>query len=687
MFRISTVLIVFLGLQAMGYGEIIRGKIFDKKSNDPVVNATVKLKKTFHKSFSKKDGGFFIDGIKPGSYEIVVKRSGFIPQTMKITVEEGKELTLDFPMLEDRLFQHEVIVSATKTNHTVGDVPVSAQVVTGGEIEKRAITNIQDLFTDIPGINIRRDPNSWGRRGTISIQGLDPQHTLVLVNGQKYVGGLGGTDVSAIPVNLIEKVEVVKGPSSVLYGSDAMGGVVNIITKSPFDTRSSLSGGYSYGSDDNRALTISGNYNMQKLAAGFNFTNKHADGYREGMDDVDEYALGGNLSYKFNPFLKMGLETNYQKQEFKNEKRDQKRFKIASDIKWSNNEGSALSLRTSYFRYRNERKEGKTSDWKDHTLELELTGSHLLFDNHLITGGYRVNYDKRDDAGKKFEADQTMHSFYLQDEISAGKFTFVPGVRLDKHDRWGSEFNPKLNVMFKATDDLKFRASVGRAFRAPTLVSLYAPEWKMGRSTIVNSNPDLKPETSMGYQLGMEVNLSATVQTGVSVFKNDIENLITTVSEVISGKMKRMTYENVAEAMTRGLEVFVKAGITKDLMLNGSWTWLKGEDKTKDKPLYNRPKHHIVTGLTFDIPSADLNISFNSRYVGKRLAVKSISMRKKIDVELDPYVTADLAISKRLFDVCRAWIRVDNIFDKKDVMDEYTFDGIKVYGGIEFTIK
>ncbi len=686
MFKLSTVLMVLLLLQGIVYGENIRGKVYDKETTQPVKNAVIAIKNTFYKGFSKKDGSFFIDKVKPGNYTIKVTRSGLVPETMEITVEEGKDLIVDFPMLEDRLFQHEVIVSATKTNHTVGDVPVSSEVVTSGEIEQRNITDIQDLFTDVPGVNIRRSPNSWGNRGTISIQGLDPQHTLVLVNGQKYVGGLGGTDVSAIPVNLIEKVEVVKGPASVLYGSDAMGGVVNIITKSPFNYGSSLTGGYSYGSDDNRVLTLSGNYNKQALAASFSFTSKHADGFREGMDDVDEYAIGGDINYKFNPFLTAAVHTNFQKQEFIKDERDQKRFKISSDLKWSDNEGSSLLLKTAYFRYRNKRSGKKTSDWKDHTIEAEVTGSHLM-GKHLLTGGYRINFDKRDDAGKKFEADQTMHSFYLQDEITLGSFTFVPGVRLDKHDRWGSEFNPKLNVMYRLNDIVRFRGSVGRAFRSPTLVSLYAPEWKMGRSTIVNSNPNLKPETSVGYQLGMEMNLTTNVKAGVSVFKNDIENLITTVNEVIPGGMKKMTYENVAEAMTKGLEVSLKAGITRNLSFNGSWTWLDGEDKTKDKPLYNRPTHYIVSGISFDIPSADINITLNSRYVGKRWAVKSISMRKKIDVELDPYVTADLAISKKLFDVCRAWIRVENILDKKDIMDEYSFDGVKIYGGVEFTIK
>ena len=124
------------------------------------------------------------------------------------------------------------VVTATKTEHTLGDVPVAAEVITKEEIKAKNIKTVQDALIHLTGIKIRKSCGSWGNKGNVQMQGLDAKHTLILVDGQRYYGGHGAVDIHSISIEMIERIEVIKGPASALYGSDAIGGVVNIITRS-----------------------------------------------------------------------------------------------------------------------------------------------------------------------------------------------------------------------------------------------------------------------------------------------------------------------------------------------------------------------------------------------------------------------------------------------------------------------
>ena len=664
---------------------IIKGKVIDESTKKALHSVKIDVLDSTLIVFTNRKGEYAVYDLPSGTYVLKIHQRGFMPIESKVILGKTDVYTEDFYLIPDRLLTHEIVVTATKTNYTVGNVPVDAEVITAREIQEKNIINVQDVFEYISGTQVRQTSGSWGNKGSIRLQGLNGEHTLVLVNGQKYKGGHSeGVDISSIPINMIEKIEVVKGPASVLYGSDAVGGVVNIITKSSLDQKSSVNISTGYGSDNYQVYEAMANYSKNKFGAQISFGKKHTDALDEETDDMDEDIVSGNFEYRFSKNLKVSINPRYEYNildsvNSKDEKdnRIQKRFSLNSLLEWKSNKGSIINLRASLFNYKHYM-ESKSTDYNDNTYELELTATHLLTKNHLLTAGYHFENQQRDDRGKEFEIDQSINSFYLQDQISLNPFIFVIGARMDLHEAWGTEFNPKANVMLDVTDNLKLRASAGRAFRAPTLLSLYAPDWKMGPYTVI-SNPDLKPEKSLGLQIGGEWQLAKKVIAGVSYFHNDIKNLITSKIDR-SGRPWKMTYNNVDEAMTQGVELNLRASLAKNLITKVGYTLLDTEDKTTGEELLERPKNSLFLGFTWNFEKIGAGFTIDGFYIGKRYAI--IDDEDTIG-ELDPHVTFNVSLSKSITRYGRLFIRIINIFDKQDVYDEYNIRGTKLFAGLE----
>ncbi len=682
MYKIYKQIFFFLLIAMSLNAYTFKGKIVDAKSQKAISGVRIEIQGKTKVLFSDKKGEWFLNIDDDNKYGITIYSPGYIPVN---TIIGGKGLKDKiFALKEDKLLRHELVVTATKTNHTVGDVPVASIVVSKKEIEEKGIKDIVDVFETIPGLRISKRSGSWGNKGNISIQGMPSNYTLILVDGQKYIGGHGGVDLASIPVDMIERIEVVKGPSSVLYGSDAIGGIVNIITKSGSDQKSEVSLKSAAGSDKLMIYEAGGHYNTGKFSACLNFTKRDCDGINKETDVISESNIGGNLSYKFSPNIKWSLSPRYEYTKLDKQDRIQKRTAINSNFEIKDNKGGILNLRYSVFNY-NHYTENKSSDWDDTLYELELTGTKLLFNNHLLSAGYHMVHEKIDDRGKGYDANQTTNSFFLQDEMSFKPVTFVLGARLDNHKEWGTQFNPKASLKADITSDLTLKASYGRSFKAPKLVSLFGGDWMMGPMILVKSNPDLKPETSWGAQIGLEWEvLDKVVLTG-SYFHNKIENMI-------KPKLNRrrrpwvMTWDNIDEAITKGVELGLRASVTPDFRIDSGITFLKTEDCSTGEELFERPKFDGFIGLNYNFRQIGLNVNLTGKITGKRDISKRVG-KKTIREELSSYSTFDLALNQKIGKKFKIFARLINIFDKKDVSDEYDIAGFKFLAGIELSFK
>jgi len=570
-------------------------------------------------------------------------------------------------------------ITATKTEHTLGDVPVIAEVITKEEIKARDIKTVQDALMLLTGLKIDKNCGSWGDKGKVRMLGLDAKHTLILVDGQRILGGHGAAvDLQQIPIEAVERIEVVKGPASALYGSDAVGGVINIITKSAPKKLSAFAS-TSFGSRSIQVHEASGGFKKDKFGSFLNYTYRKSNGIHKEYDEFWESIFQGSLEYEFTPESKLTLKPYYSEHKMEYERRKQQRIGLNSICEWAPDELSKLKLRGSWFNYMHWTAD-RSSEWHGNSYETEINYSRLIRNIHTITGGYHYLKKDVDDKGKKYKADEFLHSLFIQDEIDFSPFIFVLGVRLDEHDKWGTEVNPKASLLYKVTEDLKLRASVGRAFRAPTLVKLYADGWRMG-PYLVHANPDLKPEKSVGYQVGAEYRFSEKLLCKLSYFRNELEDLI---SHRIVKKFHPifhfplfpwdMYWENVDKAMTQGVELSLASQIRDNLAARFGYTFLETEDKNTKKELTYRPKHKLTLELNWEIPEIDLNINLEGEHIGRRYD----SDYKR----LGDYTIFNLALTKDIGKYLSIFARIDNIFGKEDIPDEYDIDGTEFLGGI-----
>jgi len=673
------ILLLFQTVIAKDFGKI-EGRITDKETGKALALVNVVIQGTKHYAVTDSNGSYFITNIPQGSYKIVATKADYESFTREIIISPGKAFNLNFQLSRTPIFagEHTILVTATKTEHTLGDVPVAAEVITEEEIRSKNIKNVQDVFSYLSGLQVTRSSGSWGNKGNVQIQGLGSEHTLILVDGQKYHGGhAGGTDIHSVPVNSIEKIEVVKGPASALYGSDAMGGVINIITKSALEREPSFSLSGGYGSRNTQVYEAAGSFGKGKFGSSINFTRRQSDGISCDTDEYDGNIIQGSLEYAFSPDIKLSLKPYYSEHKMEYQERTQKRLALNSQFEWKPDELSKFNFRGSIFNYKHQTAD-KKSNWKDDNYEVELNYSRVIFNKHILIGGYHLQREVIDDEGKGYEADQTIHSFFIQDESMFGPFTFVLGTRIDNHDRWGTEVNPKLNVMFKMIENFKLRASVGKAFMAPPLVRLYGDNWRMG-PYFVKANPDLKPEKSLGYQVGTEIRFSSGILTSLSFFRNDVKDLIGYRVERRGRPPWNMYWENVNEALTWGVEGNLVSEVVKNLTGKVGYTFLDTEDKNTGNELVYRPKHTLKITMNWKIPAIGSNINLSGSYIGKRFGDKENTET------YDPYTIINLALTKDISRYGRLFLRIDNLFNKKNVLDEYDIHGAQFFGGLELS--
>lgn len=592
----------------------------------------------------------------------------------------------------------QVVVTGTRTEHSLGETPVSVEVVTNEQIKKRNVRTVQDALELLPGLRLTRSSGSWGDKGKIAIRGLDAKHTLVLLDGQRFLGGHGNAiDVNSISVDMIERIELVKGPGSALYGSDAMGGVVNIITRKVPEKAFFTAEGEAGSNFARRYSFTAGTPLFEGLGVLANYTFNASDGVRKDYDKYGEHIFHGKVGYEISPSLSLYAKPYYS--EHKNRvaaaatlmENYQRRFGLDSGVEWAPCEVSNLKLRGSYFSHAHWN-EIKSTDYKDEKYETEITYSRLLFDINTLTAGYQFQFDEKDDKGKNTSSDQYVHGFYVQNEMELDPFVLVGGVRIDHHKDWGTQANPKASVLLKATEDLRFRGSFGTAFRAPTLTQLYSDNWRMG-PYIVGASLDLKPEESISFDLGAEYNFNDKVLAQATFFRNDIKNLISyeigenwvTVGGppwapiIVNIPPWPMRWINVDKAMTQGLELGIKTALWENFTADINYTFMDTEDKETGKQLTFRPEHLINFEMSYLLPVVDVLAVFELKWTGRRYAD-----RENTNL-LGDYTVMNLAFSKKITDNFELFTRVNNLGDRRKIFDEYDLDGISAMAGARMT--
>ena len=316
-----------------------------------------------------------------------------------------------------------------------------------------------------------------------------------------------------------------------------------------------------------------------------------------------------------------------------------------------------------------------TTLWEKHQLTL---GGEIIFENlqsQRITGG---------------ERDIFTNSLFIQDEfrpISA--FALVIGGRLDNHSEFGTHFSPKLSSLYRMTDDLRVRASYGQGFRAPDFKNLYLDFTNVTSGYQVLGNPNLQPESSHSWNLGVEYQVLDGLLGRIHIYRNDLQNLIEAerIGQSAAGGSK-FEYQNISEAFTEGFDaeaqVDIDAGSISGFTSTIGYAYLRGADKETGLPLLNRSTHSGTLKLAYLHANSGFQADLRGRYASRWGFFDDGDKVLEPEEFAPSYWVWNIRVSKTLFKMFKASIGCNNIFDFK-IPTFYTFTGRSFYGGLSLT--
>lgn len=655
-------------LYSQQYG-ILRGIVLNKENNQPLPSVNIMIKGTLIGATTDIKGKFFINKIKSGNYTIVASLVGFKKEEIKnIIIEAGKETYIEILLSPGAVQMGQVIVTAGKHEQTFSDVPASVSVVQAREIYSRNIVSVDDALRYIGGVNLIESQISI--RGSSGYSKGVGSRALVLIDGVPLITGDTGEPIyESMPVNFIERIEVLKGASSALYGSGALGGVINIITRDLPDLTSSwfkLYGGFydkpiykqwqwtkSTQFLNGFALAHSRKFGVVKTLISLSRTED--DGYRKNSR-IQRWNIYSKSLINFNPSQKLSVTMNYLDQKRNNflywksldsalvPTDDQlgdmvisKRFATNAIFKNIVSDKFVYLLKGIWY-YTNWRNNVEFSN--DHSIshfaDLEFQFNYQPTVKHILTSGieFNTNKVKSNIFGNRSGFNSAI---YIQDEYKINEnIRTTLGLRLDVAKRQSIktqiQFNPKFGISYNPLSDLSLRLSAGRAFRAPTISEAFTSTTASGITVI--PNPNIRSEKSWGYELGSNYKLSDNILLDAAIFQSNYENLIEPkFVSTFTGQ-----FVNITKARIRGLEIGLNSTWFRNLLnFNFSYTYLDPKDITDNQVLKFRSRHLLYTNILFKLGA--FNRMFNPRpqyQVG--IDFRYLSKIERIDEQFKLYI-------------------------------------------------
>lgn len=616
-----------------------------------------------------------------------------------------------------------VVVTATRTEAELEDVPSSVTVITKEEIRAKAAEKLKDIIRFDSGITFTRTRG----RDFPSIRGMDRRHTLILVDGKRLSGEAEGDfELDRITLEDVERIEIVKGPASALYGTDALGGVINIITKRPHKVTLEFTPHYGVfdgggGEHKNLSAYLSsgtiGKFNFS-LSGTYLSTNPHLTSRQTTLQgDMERKSLHLKAGYELDRYTTLIFDGAYLKED--NEERVRSATNVLqSDINDTYRYDLSLGVlrRTPDIEYFIR---GYLSvydkDYENRTLSTgrlnsfdplqrtipvaEAKITKELFRNHLVTAGGEYRHESfkgtRIQTGEGAftemregvtaagsEAKINYWAVYLQDEWAVSeRLIVIPALRYDDSDTFESEVSPKLGVTFKILPGLRLKASYGHGFKSPTPSELYIAFRHAGARYLIAGNPALEPEKSDSYELAIEGE-RGIVSARLGYFYNDVQDLIESVEVVPApagtpAGWRAFAYDNIASAKIQGVEAELGLSLTRELFLKAGYTYVEAKDEERNRRLLMRPKHKIVTKLGYDNRTLGLKGTLWGEYIGNNLWQRAAGATPEI---VKSYALWYLNVSKDITKNFELYAGADNVFNKKD--EDIPLIGAFYFGGV-----
>jgi vitamin B12 transporter len=580
-----------------------------------------------------------------------------------------------------------IVVTPSKIEENSGDTARNVDVVTSGEIESSGAKNVAEALTDITSVDIS-DYGGQGELKNIRMRGSTAAQVLVTVDGRPINNPRdGATDLSTVPLDNIERIEVVHGPASSLYGSQAMGGTVNIITKRPPVKGYKTEISSSFGTF--RTYTDSLSHGGRLGGLGYLVTGGYesSGGFRDNtklntkdMNAKFEYALNDNNDLKLNSGFYRSKVGSPGSTSFSDT--DDKQLKLTNyfDLGWNFKPDSLTGFSARIYQNYDrlefmENSAGRvweTANGKDthSTISrgLELEFNRRLSDFYKLICGFNYvgNYnDSTSSAKHKY----TVSAGYLENQWDlTSKFRVNFGARIDDYSNFGTQASPSLSAVYKISENIRLHGLVGRSFRAPTFNDLYWPA-----STGMLGNPNLKPEKGTTAEAGIEAKICKYLSSGVTYYHSIYDELINWVP--ISDFEWQV--KNIGSAVIDGIELTNTVYLLDNLELGLNYTYLRAIDDKTDKYLIYQPRNKADLSLKYK-RSDGFIFEFKSQFTDRRFhnAANSISVKR--------FFVFGLSLSKKFSNGLTCFGSIDNLFARKyQVIRDYPMPGFAATGGFK----
>ncbi len=552
------------------------------------------------------------------------------------------------------------VVSANRREVPIEKSTRAVTVIAREEIERSKKVFLLDLLRGVPGVTVAQI-GTFGRDVNVFIRGVNKESTLVMLDGvQINNANQSLAALQHMTTANIERIEIIRGTQSVLYGADAVGGLINIVTKA--DSRKGVHGGgqFDYG-------TFNTFHGEGHLSTNWDRLSLSASGGRldtDGIADNDDYEnttarVHGKLQVTDNSDLDVafhhfnsivGIDDGLVSGAFRTDpNRNSRANQQVLSTKYSASlvDGWHQSAKYSLFHDSgltiDPRNPGATGADPESALfklnsnrhTFEYQSDVYIKDFDVLTFGYEFEHTTLvSKSSSKYDQLTRNHGFFAQNELTLWKiWTIVGGARIDRHELYGTEVSPLISTgLWIAKTMTKLKASYGKGFRAPTFNQLFFPAF---------GDPNLKPETSWNWDAGFEqFYWNKRGSFSLTYFDDKIHNLIANLALAT----------NIGSARSQGVEFEHRIQILKDFYFNTTYTYTNSIDRSTQKRLARVPRHQGKFGLTYDFWR--FHSSLDWIWVGSR--------EDSGAVRLDEYELLNLALSYDLTKYAQIYTRIDN---------------------------
>lgn len=655
----------------------LSGNIKEKENTNYLNGASVYIVGSTHGCASNSKGDYLIKNLNIGQYTLVVSFSGYKSVRKTISLKEGENI-IDFELEENFNALDEVVITGTGTHYKLDDVPVQTEIITKKDIEEISGRNIEEIISNISS---SFDYTSSSMGTNIKLNGLGKDYVLVLLNGKRLTGGIGGyTDLSRIDLDNIKQIEIIKGASSTLYGSDAIAGVINIITKKS-KQKLELNSHTRIGAHGELKQFNSLSFRKNKLQSRTTYSYKQTDGwqlnsmkynskwesnhdlpflvptYDKPVNKSRGYTIAQNFEYVINKKLSLNADFSWYEKTlyfpfkgrmhnyyYNNKSIDlggnyklRKKNYIDFNINFGNylyyteypykfNETYITDtdvIKTTYYpgdRFKNS---------EQITINAQTKAVFHISKNNKLSLGADVlsNYLEAQYRLNMPDANAITYSVYGQDEIKIGKkIDLVAGIRALYHNIAGFSITPKISAMFKEKR-FTYRFTYSNGFKSPTLKELYYyyESERMGIHRLYLGNEDLKPQRSHYFSLSTEYK-HKRLQTSVNLYLNRVYDMIEYRIIPTEYKYERRGIEetkkryNIDDARTCGIDYHIRYKLSSQISFNAGYSFVDARNLTQDIRLNSVSAHsaNFKASWTKRWHSKSLNLNLSGVYKSDR---------------------------------------------------------------------